>query len=262
MLAAIGVGLGYAIFDPIRVFNIKNKLSSRVPPLFSSPLSTSLRSLSSVATSLGFTKHAIKQPAGFDLFSGVTTLAKDIEAYLATPPGTFLVIAGPAGIGKSEMLTKILDRRQAKLVLDLSKLSANGGTTVMTGLAKQTGYWPLFAFMAKLNNLVDIAATATVGSKVGLSSTQESDIARILELTAVALSDLTKAELQRQKAKRKSVTDEDDSIPMDNELDYPVVVINNYRDAEKAAPNVQMLVEQIEKWAGVLVEVSFLLMLQ
>ena len=256
-MAAIGVGLGYAIFDPIRIFNIKNKLSSRIPLAFSSPLSTSLKSLTTMASSLGLTKHVMKPTSQFDLFSEVTSLSKDIEAYLSTPPGTFLVIAGPAGIGKSEMLTKILDRRQAKLIIDLNKLSANGGNTVMTGLAKQTGYWPLFAFMAKLNNIVDIAATATVGSKVGLSSTQESDIARILELTAVALSDVTKAEMQRQKAKRKNATEDDDSIPMDDELNYPVVVINNYKDAEKAAPNVQMLVEQIEKWAGVLVEVSY-----
>lgn len=65
------------------------------------------------------------------------------------------------------MLTDAVDRMQRKaLVIDVSELlKANSEVKLVSGLAQQTGYWPVFSFANSLNNLIDMASQGLIGQK-------------------------------------------------------------------------------------------------
>lgn len=46
---------------------------------------------------------------------------------------------------------------------DLSKASSDA--QLVAGLAKQTGYWPVFSFMNSMSNLIDLASVGLIGQK-------------------------------------------------------------------------------------------------
>ena len=46
---------------------------------------------------------------------------------------------------------------------DLDKASSD--SALLTSLAKQTGYWPVFPFINSLSNLIDIASVGVIGQK-------------------------------------------------------------------------------------------------
>lgn len=55
-----------------------------------------------------------------------------------------------------------------KIVIRCDELAnARSEGEVLSNLAKQVGYIPLFQFMSTLNNMMDMAITATTGQKAG-----------------------------------------------------------------------------------------------
>lgn len=52
------------------------------------------------------------------------------------------------------------------LIIDVSELSkASSDTALVTALAQQTGYWPVFSIFNSLNNLIDLASVGLIGQK-------------------------------------------------------------------------------------------------
>lgn len=80
---------------------------------------------------------------------------------------TVAFVHGPQGSGKSHMLSNLLDRLERKaLIIDVSELlKANSEVKLVSSLAHQTGYWPVFSFMNSLNNLIDMASQGLIGQK-------------------------------------------------------------------------------------------------
>jgi hypothetical protein len=51
-------------------------------------------------------------------------------------------------------------------VIDVGALgSAGSDAALVTGLAQQTGYWPVFSFLNSMNNLIDLASVGLIGQK-------------------------------------------------------------------------------------------------
>lgn len=52
------------------------------------------------------------------------------------------------------------------LVIDVAQLSkATSDAALISGLARQTGYWPVFSFLNSMNNLIDLASVGLIGQK-------------------------------------------------------------------------------------------------
>ena len=57
------------------------------------------------------------------------------------------------------------------MVIDVGELSkASSETALVSGLANQTGYWPVFSFLNSLNNMIDLASVGVIGQKGSCSS--------------------------------------------------------------------------------------------
>lgn len=54
------------------------------------------------------------------------------------------------------------------MIIDVGVLSkASSDMTLVSGLASQTGYWPIFSFLNSINNIIDLASVGVIGQKGG-----------------------------------------------------------------------------------------------
>lgn len=52
------------------------------------------------------------------------------------------------------------------LVIDCGELhKATSDTALLSGLAAQTGYWPVFTFLNSMNSMIDLASVGLIGQK-------------------------------------------------------------------------------------------------
>ena len=128
-----------------------------------------------------------------------------------------------------------------KLIIRCGDILNKSESEVISKLANQVGYFPLFAMFQSLSKMVDMAVTATTGQKSGLSSSYEGDIKHILELTAIALSKFSERE---NKSEAESENKE-----------YPVVVIDGFMGSDRMihSPAHQKLFEELANFGAFLV---------
>ena len=52
------------------------------------------------------------------------------------------------------------------MIIDVAALgNAVSDAALVSGLAEQTGYWPVFSFLNSMNNLIDLASVGLIGQK-------------------------------------------------------------------------------------------------
>lgn len=122
--------------------------------------------------------------------------------YLSEMPTTIAVLHGPQGSGKSKMVASILSRTgdltssagqpadppRRILTIDCAEIGKTGSDSgVVSALARQTGYWPVFSFLSSMNNLIDLASMGLIGQKAGFSTTVDEQMKEILEVVGGAL---------------------------------------------------------------------------
>lgn len=97
--------------------------------------------------------------------------AKDSQmliSFLFTFIETFAIVHGPRGSGKTELVDYVIKQKKHKVVIRCEELAnARSDSELLSNLAKQIGYIPLFQFMTTINNMMDMAITATTGQKAG-----------------------------------------------------------------------------------------------
>ena len=65
-------------------------------------------------------------------------------------------------------MDEVIKEKKHKVIIRCDELAnARSDTELLSNLAKQIGYIPLFQFMAAINHMVDMAITATTGQKAG-----------------------------------------------------------------------------------------------
>jgi predicted ABC-type ATPase len=84
---------------------------------------------------------------------------------------TFAIVQGPRGAGKTDMVQYAIKEKTHKVFIRCDELAnARSEGEILTNLAGQVGYIPLFQFMNNLDNMMDMAITATTGQKAGVFS--------------------------------------------------------------------------------------------
>lgn len=175
-------GMSFMIFDPMRVFSMHAKITQ----LFNVNEYPFLRWLRKETVG-----RLTRSPLDAMQASGWRERAHDEEklrAWLRTAPESFAIVHGPRGAGKTEMVEYVIKDKKHKVVIRCEELAnARSESELLTNLAKQIGYIPLFQFMNTINNMVDVAITATTGQKAGLSATFEGQLKKILDTLSIAV---------------------------------------------------------------------------
>ncbi|KAK3846721.1 MAG: RNA12 protein-domain-containing protein [Linnemannia gamsii] len=247
-------GMSFMVFDPMRVFSMHSKITQ----LFNINEYPFLRWLRKETVG-----RLTRSPLDSMQVGGWRERAHDEEklrAWLRAAP---------------EMVEYVIKDKKHKVIIRCDELAnARSESELLTNLAKQVGYTPLFQFMNTINNMVDVAITATTGQKAGLSATFEGQLKKILDTLSIAIqqaspiSDLSntspdaimkrieatleeKTRLSEQ-IRSREVNSDDKDVECDPD-EIPIIVIDGYMSREKG-PHAKELWTYLADWAAVLVE--------
>lgn len=248
ILVALLTGITVVVFDPIRSFFVKAHVQ-RTFRLSNSRVYRWLRRQTSDIFSFRSKKG---EQAGLNaIWSHRKDLIDQIQKWLMETAETFIVVQGPRGSGKKELvMEQALKGRRNVLVIDCKPIvEARGESATIKKMASEVGYRPIFSYANSMSSMIDLAVQSTTGVKAGFSETLESQLQKILQTTAGALSEIDISSRKKD--------DIDASLPVDAWLEgHPekrsVVVIDNF--LHKNGEGNAIVYDKIAEWAAALVQ--------
>ncbi|MCJ1433821.1 mitochondrial escape protein 2 [Xylographa pallens] len=235
-----------AAFDPIRTFFIK----AHVTHSFHITDNKYYKWLMSQVTRANDLLSFKRQKADDAGLSVIWDERKDdieqIQAWLMETADTFVVIQGPRGSGKKELvIDQALKDCRNTLVVDCKPIQeARGDSATIGATANQVGYKPVFSFINNISSLVDLAAQGTIGTKTGFSETLDTQLDKIFQNTATALKQIA---LEDRKKDDKDADIGDDEYLEAHPERRPVVVIDNFLHKSSESSTVY---DKISQWAA------------
>lgn len=152
---------------------------------------------------------------------------EQIQTWLMETADTFIIVQGPRGSGKKELVVdQALKDRKHKLVVDCKPIQeARGDSATINAAAAGVGYKPVFSWMNSISGMIDMAAQGATGVKTGFSETLDSQLAKIWNTTGTALRQI--ALDQRHKNDKDAHLGDDEWLEAHPEK-RPVVIIDNF----------------------------------
>ncbi|KPM39450.1 Mitochondrial escape protein 2 [Neonectria ditissima] len=246
VIAALLAGLSVVVFDPIREFFIKlhiqhslNFKDSRAYKWFKKQTGN---------FSLGSKKD---KGDGLDaVWKHRRDVIDQVHSWLDETSDTFIVVTGPKGSGKVEMImNQSLEGRKNVLKIDCRPIvEARGEAGTIKRLAAAVGYRPIFSWANSMSSMVDLAVQSTTGVKAGFSETLESQLTKIMHTTTSALKEVT---IDGRSKKDSDANLADDAYLEAHPERRPVVVIDNF--LHKNEEN-GIVYDKIAEWAASVVQ--------
>ncbi|KAF9357188.1 mitochondrial escape protein 2 [Mortierella sp. AD094] len=274
-------GLSFVLFDPIREFS----MYAKVTQMFSVDEYRFLRWLRK--ETVGRLTRASTEPLPAKGWHEREVDEAKLRNWLHVPPETFAIVYGARGSGKTQMVKHAISDKNNKVVIDCEELAnARSESEVLSSLATQIGYYPLFQFIPTMINMLDVAvAAATSGQKSGLAPSFSGQLQKILDSLTVALQEasptkgmsnssvdliLKRIEATIEEKARHAIlhTDEktyrairaarkrkerDIAAGWCDPDEIPVVVIDGFMCKEKGE-HAKVLWAHLAEWAAILVE--------
>ncbi|ODA81041.1 hypothetical protein RJ55_04003 [Drechmeria coniospora] len=247
IIAALIAGASVIIFDPIRKFFIK----VHVQQSLKFTQSRIYKWFKSRTDGLTFRTHRR------DMMEGLSTIwnhrrepIEKLRGWLDGSSDTFVVITGPRGSGKVEMvMDQSLAGRKNVLLIDCKPIvDAGGEAGTLRRLASAVGYRPMFSWANSMSSMIDLAVQSTTGVKAGFSETLESQVDKVLRTTGAALKDIA---LSGRSSKDKDASLSEDAFLEAHPECRPVIVVDNFlhKNEEKS-----IMYEKIAEWAASMIQ--------
>lgn len=251
LLVALLSATAVAVFDPIRVFSVKTHIThgfglGDYKDYF---IIKWLRQ----QVIRGYDIIRMRKPRGEDdsfriLWEDRQDTVQQVKTWLIETADTFIVVQGPRGAGKKELvLDYVLEDRPQKVVIDCKKIQeARGDSATIAAAANEVGYRPVFSWMNSISSMIDLAAMGTIGTKTGFSETLDQQLGKIWNSTATALKQVALSHRTRD--------DKDRDLPDDEWLEAhpeyrPVVVIDNFLHKSNEG-GASMVYDKLAEWAA------------
>ncbi|KAJ3950513.1 mitochondrial escape protein 2 [Colletotrichum fioriniae] len=248
VVAALLAAITVAIFDPIREFFVKAHIQHSFR-LTNNKFYRWIKSQTSdIFSSFG---HKKADKAGFSaVWQHRRDLIEQIQTWLLESSDTFIVVQGPRGSGKKELvLDQSLKGRKNVLVIDCKPIiEARGESGTIKHLAAAVGYKPIFAFLNSMSSMIDLAVQSTTGVKAGFSETLESQVVKILHTTAEALKEVSLAGRDKD---GKDGDLSDDAYLEARPDKRAVVVIDNFLHKNEGS---SLVYDKVAEWAAAMVQ--------
>ncbi|KAL1411010.1 mitochondrial escape protein 2 [Vanrija albida] len=203
--------LSYTFFDPIRAFFVRSEVEGAwniedysavrfIRDNVYQPIMTNLFGTSSTSQ-----RRKKKETLGRASWKDRVEAEKAVENWLSEFPSTFIVVTGPPGSGKHNLINRVVKHTKKQAIeIDCASIAkAKTDVAVIDGLAHETGYWPTFSFLQSINGLIDLAAVGLIGQKAGFATPVDEQLRSMLDVVTIALKDAQgHAEHQRQRARQ------------------------------------------------------------
>ncbi|KIX94117.1 uncharacterized protein Z520_10143 [Fonsecaea multimorphosa CBS 102226] len=250
LLVALLTAASVAVFDPIRTFFIRMHITHGLhledQRIFKWVRSWLLRGYDIIR----FRKSNRDDENLRIVWEDRQGAINQLKTWLIETADTFIVVQGPRGAGKKELVVdQVLKDRPHKLVIDCKKIQeARGDSNTIAAAAAEVGYRPVFSWMNSISSMVDLAATATIGTKAGFSETLDNQLAKIWGNTTTALKQIA---LEPRKKDDKDAQLADDEWLEAHPEYRPVVVIDNFLHKNNEGTN-SMVYDKLGEWAAIL----------
>jgi hypothetical protein len=167
-----------------------------------------------------------------------------IQNWLLESSDTFIIVQGPRGSGKRELvMDQALKHRKNTLLIDCKPIQeARGDSPTICAAAAQVGYRPVFSWMNSISGMIDLAAQGTTGVKTGFSETLDTQLGKVWNNTATALKQIA---LEGRKKDDKDAHLSNDEFLEAHPEKRPVVVIDNFLHKSQENP---LVYDKIAEW--------------
>jgi len=229
--------LGYYVLDPIRIFFVINKFTGRYKFNKSKRLRRGRSNWNpAVLVKLLEKRRNINENK---LTEEQEENLQQIEAYLKESPETFILINGPSGSGKSELIQELTKDINNYVTIDCEALAMQPDSSKMlSNFASQIGVFPTIS-TGVISNLFDTLLMNSLGQKTSSASNTVSKFNEILELLSIAINKIN-----------KDLINNDDK----NINNHPVIIIKDYLGKQKSKH--QFIYQQLAEWAANITELQ------
>lgn len=171
---------------------------------------------------------------------------EQIQTWLMETADTFIIVQGPRGSGKRELVVdQALQHKRLKLVIDCKPIQeARGESATINAAAASVGYRPVFSWMNSISGMIDMAAQGATGVKTGFSETLDSQLSKIWNTTTLALRQIA---LDNRHKDDKDAHWRDDEWLEEHPEHRPVVVIDNFLHKSQEG---SIVYDKIAEWAA------------
>ncbi|KAL5329094.1 hypothetical protein ACEPPN_002603 [Leptodophora sp. 'Broadleaf-Isolate-01'] len=236
-VAALLATATVAVFDPIRTFFIK----AHIEHSFHLQDNRLYQWFKSQATDIFTFRRKRSEEASL-----IWEDRKQITALMETS-STFIVVQGPRGSGKKDLLTEALKGRRNTLLIDCKPIQdARGDSATICAAAAAVGYRPVFSWANSLSSLVDLAAQGTIGVKSGFSETLDAQLGKVWGNTASALKSAALGNRPKAKEDKDAALSDDDWLEAHPEH-RPVVLLDNFLHKNEES---SIVYDKLSEWAA------------
>lgn len=245
IIAALLAGASVIIFDPIRTFFIKLHVSHS----FRFTESRLYKWFKSQTDNFSF-RRAQHMEGLNTVWNHRRDLIEQLRNWLDGSSDTFVVVTGPRGSGKIEMvMDQALAGRKNVLLIDCKPIvDASGEAGTIKRLAAAVGFRPVFSWANSMSSMIDLAVQSTTGVKAGFSETLDTQVNKILHTTTGALKEIGLS--SRHKRDKDAQLSEDAYLEAHPET-RPVIVIDNFLHKNE---EMTIVYDKIADWAASLVQ--------
>ncbi|KAJ5794415.1 hypothetical protein N7457_001014 [Penicillium paradoxum] len=243
-IAALIATITVIVFDPIRTFFITLKIKSSFQSE-ENPVLHWVRKQASKANMFSFGKRK-SDPRGLAaIWEDRQSDIAQLRAWLTETAETFIVVYGPRGSGKRELvLEQSLKEHKYKVIIDCKQIQdARGDTAKISRAAAQVGYRPIFSWMNSISSFIDLAAQGIIGTKAGFSETLDAQLSKIWQNAGVAMK---RVALEGRRKEDKDFNMSEDEYLEAHPENRPVVVIENFvYDVDDS-----VVLDKLTEWAA------------
>ncbi|KAH7118013.1 RNA12 protein-domain-containing protein [Dendryphion nanum] len=243
IIAALVAGITVAVFDPIRTFFVK----SHITRSWHIEDNKVYKWIKGYATDIIRWRRRNDDDAGMEaVWDDRKGNIEQIQTWLMETAETFIIVQGPRGTGKRELVVdQALKDRKHKIIIDCKPIQeARGDSATINAAAAEVGYKPVFSWMNSISGMIDMAAQGATGMKTGFSETLDSQLAKIWNNTATALRSI--ALDSRHKDDKDANLGDDEWLEAHPER-RPVVIIDNFLHKSQEGG---IVYDKIADWAA------------
>ncbi|KXT09078.1 hypothetical protein AC579_1158 [Pseudocercospora musae] len=255
LIVALIAGISYTIFDPLRTISIKAHITRAFHLEENAFFAWFIRQGEDLYNKVKyFGSDANRGDGGMQVvWDDRQSEIQQIQAWLMESADTFIVVQGPRGSGKRELVIEhaLKHKREAHrvLVVDCKPIQeSRGDAPTIAAAAAQVGYRPVFSWVNNISGLMGLAAQGMTGTKAGFSETLENQLIKIWSKTTVALKSIA---LDGRSRDGKDARMSDDEYLESHPERRPVVVIENFLH-KSSEPGAALVYDKLAEWAATL----------